>query len=123
MLFSFYKKARFRRNVSLRFRIHMRNNEANLLYAVKIFFNCGTLWYSKDDFVSFIVSDIDSIKNIIIPHFLQYPLRGTKYLDFLSFKEAFYIVDKKEHLLEDSLFKLSNISKGMNTGREYPVNV
>jgi len=116
------KRAKYGRNVSLRFRIQMLKNEADLLCAVKAFFNCGTLWYSKDDFVSFIVNDISSIKNIILPHFLQYPLRGTKHLDFLSFKEAFNIVDKKEHLLEDNLFKLSNISKGMNTGREYSIN-
>jgi LAGLIDADG endonuclease len=83
-----------------------------------LFFNCGILWhYHKDGTVRFRIHDFSSIKNILIPHFLKYPLRGTKYLDFLSFKEAFHIIESKEHLTEEGLNKLYKISKGMNTGR------
>ena len=116
-------RAKFKRNVGLRFQIRMLQNETELLKMVKLFFGCGVLYFGKDDFVAFAVQDISSIKNKIIPHFSKYPLRGTKYLDFLSFKEAFHIIESKEHLTEEGLNKLYNLSKGMNTGREFPVDV
>lgn len=50
-------------------------------------------------------------------------MRGTKYLDFISFKEAFYIIENKEHLMEEGMNKLYVLSIGMNTGREFPVDV
>ena len=63
---------------------------------VRSFFTCGTLWhYDKDGTVWFRIHDIYSTKNKLIPHFLKYPLRGTKYLDFISFKEAFYMFENK----------------------------
>lgn len=74
----------------------MLENETELLSHVRSFFNCGILWhYRKDNTVWFRVQDIYSIKNKIIPHFLKYPMRGTKHLDFLSFKEAFHIIESK----------------------------
>jgi hypothetical protein len=113
------KRVKFKRNVQLGFTIKMLENETELLSMVKSFFNCGVLWhYRKDGTVLFRVQDIYSIKNKIIPHFIKYPLIGTKYLDFISFKEAFHITESKEHLGEEGLNKLYALSKGMNTGRK-----
>ena len=36
----------------------------------------------------------------------KYPLIGTKYLDFMYFKEAFHIFVAKEHLKKEGLNKL-----------------
>lgn len=44
-------------------------------------------------------------------------------MDFLFFKEAFHIIENKEHLTEAGMNRLYNLSKGMNTGREFPINV
>lgn len=118
------KRTKFKRNVQLDFKIKMLENETELLSMIRSFFNCGILWhYRKDGTVWFRVQDISSIKNNIIPHFLKYPLRGTKYLDFLSFKKAFDIIERKEHLTEKGMNKLYNLSKGMNTGRDFTLNL
>jgi LAGLIDADG endonuclease len=84
----------------------MLNNEVELLRMVKSFFGCGVVRQNKNGTVDFEINDFISIKNILIPHFLKYPLRGTKYLDFISFKEASYIFIAKEHLKEESINKL-----------------
>jgi hypothetical protein len=73
--------------------------------------------------VRFRIQDISSITNKIIPHFSNYPLRGTKYLDFLAFKKALDIIKSKEHLTNEGLNKLYTLSKGMNTGREFTADV
>lgn len=112
-------RAKFKRNVGLSFRIRMLANETEMLNLVKDFFLCGYLYKDKSNFVIFAVQDIYSIKTKIIPHFMKYPLRGTKYLDFMSFKEAFDIIDKKEHLLEEGINKIYSIKKSMNSYREF----
>jgi hypothetical protein len=111
-------KAKFKFNVGLRFQIKMLKNEIELLNMVKYFFNCGVLYYGKDNTVAFTVQDFSSFKNIIIPHFLKYPLRGTKYLDFMSLKKAFDIIDKKEHLSKEGIDKCSFLSNNMNSYRK-----
>jgi hypothetical protein len=84
----------------------MLNNEVELLRMVKSFFGCGVVRQNKNGTVDFEINDFISIKNILIPHFLKYPLRGTKYLDFIYFKEASYIFIAKEHLKEEGINKL-----------------
>lgn len=115
-------KAKFKFSVGLRYKITMLENEVELLKMVQSFFDCGVLSQNRDGTVDFLVRDFSSISNIIIPHFLKYPLRGTKYLDFISFKEAFNIFDSREHLTEEGINKLNFISKNMNTYRKFPIN-
>jgi hypothetical protein len=118
------KKSKFKRSVRLEFTIKMLENETELLSMVKSFFNCGKLWhYPNDNSVRFRIQDIPSIKNKVIPHFLKYPLRGTKYLDFLVFKEVFDIIENKDHLTDEGLNKLYILSKSMNKSRKFSVNV
>lgn len=65
----------------------MLNNEVELLNMVKDYFGYG--YISVDDklgSLTFKVRNINSINKIIISHFSKFPLRGTKYLDFLSKK-------------------------------------
>ncbi len=90
------KGEKYKRNVHLGFTIKMLKNETVVLSMIKYYFNCGILWhYHKDGTVWLRLHDIYSIKNKIIPHYFKYPLRGSKYLDFMSFKEAFHIVESK----------------------------
>ena len=118
-----YNKITLKKNVSLSFRIEMLEDEIELLKMVKLFFDSGVLYYGKKGNVTFTIQDFSSIKDKIIPHFLKYPLRGTKYLDFISFKEAFHIIECKGHLTEEGFNKLYSLSKGMNTGRKFSIDV
>jgi hypothetical protein len=114
------KRAKYHINISLSFRITMLSNEILLLNMINNFFGCGYLSIeNKRGAVTFAVQDIFSIKNKIIPHFLKYPLRGTKYLDFMSFKKALYIIESNKHLTEDGINELYTISKNMNSYRKF----
>lgn len=106
-------------SANLEFTIRMSSNEIELLKMVKLFFGCGRLYHYKDNTVRFRIKDFSSIKNILLPHFLKYPLRGTKYLDFLSFEEASSIFDNKKHLTEEGINKLYLLKNGMNNQREF----
>lgn len=79
-------KAKFKVNIGLRFKITMLSNEIELFNIIKSFF-VMVLFHIIRIIVQ-IVRDVNNINNIIIPHFSNYPLRGTKYSDFLSFKKV-----------------------------------
>jgi hypothetical protein len=97
-------------------------NETELINMVKHFFGCGNILIGKDDSISFIVKDKDSINKYILPHFTQCPLRGTKHLDFLSFKKAADIINSKKHLTEKGINEIIEISNNMNNYREFTVD-
>jgi len=59
-------------------------NELELINKVKSYFGFGTVKIHKDGSVDFIVTDLPNILKIK-EHFIKYPLRGTKHLDFLDF--------------------------------------
>jgi LAGLIDADG endonuclease len=96
---SVYKKdkAKFKRVANIEFTIGMSEDETKLLEMVKSFFDCGVLRQNNNNngTVRFRVKDFSSIKNIIIPHFVKFPLRGTKYLDFYPLKRHFKFLKTK----------------------------
>lgn len=110
-------KAKHNINIGLRFKLTMLSNEIELLKELKLFFNCGFVSVNKDGTVDFLVRNIKSLNDIIIPHFVNYPLRGTKYLDFSDFKDAINLINNKEHLTKVGIDKLTKINIGMNSGR------
>jgi hypothetical protein len=54
----------------------MLNNEVELLKMVKSFFGCGNIRQNKNGITDFEINDFSSLKTILIPNFLKYPLRG-----------------------------------------------
>jgi hypothetical protein len=115
------KRAKYDINVSLRFKITMMTNETSLLYKIKSFFECGNIFLGKDGSISFEVKDIYSINKYIVPHFCNYPLRGTKYLDFITFKESVDIINCKEHLTIEGINQIIEMSINMNSYRKFSV--
>jgi hypothetical protein len=112
-------RAKYAITIGLRFKITMLSNETDLLKMVKSFFNCGSIYYNKDGSVDFLVRDIKSLSDIVVPHFIKYPLRGTKYLDFLDFKCALYLIKSKQHYTKEGLDELIKISLTMNSFRQH----
>ena len=116
------KRSKYGTYIGLRFKITMLTNETILITMVKNFFGCGNLQLGKNGTINFSICDIDSINKYVIPHFSNYPLRGTKYKDFLSFKEALYCINSKEHLTKNGLEKIIGLSYNMNSYREIDID-
>lgn len=66
--------------------------------------------------MSYRVSSIKEIMEVIIPHFLAYPLITQKQADFLLFKSIIELMNRKEHLTKEGLQKIVNIRASMNLG-------
>jgi len=97
------------------FSIELHNKDIIVLEKIKLFFNCGRHSNNKN-WTKFIVTDLKSINNIIIPHFEKYPLITQKQGDFLLWKSIIELMGKKEHLNIESLMEIIKIRASLNWG-------
>ena len=93
--------------VWLRFSIAQDSRDILLLKSLVKFFNCGYIaQYKNRKVCEFIVTKINDIIIYIIPFFDQYKIEGSKYNDYVKFKEAAILIKNKEHLTEKGLNKI-----------------
>jgi hypothetical protein len=61
---------------------------------------------------------IRSVKDlaVIIDHFDKYPLITQKQANYILFKQALELINRKEHLTSKGLQKIVNIRASMNNG-------
>ena len=99
------------------FSITLSNNDFEILESIKAYFGVGNLTISKTrDCSIYTVSSLEDLTNIIIPHFLKYPLITKKQIDFLLFQKVIELLNAKEHLTEEGLGKIVNIKASLNRG-------
>ncbi|VBB87383.1 Dod ND4L i1 grp IC protein (mitochondrion) [Podospora comata] len=85
--------------VWLRFSIAQDSRDILLLKSLVEFFNCGYIaQYKNRKVCEFIVTKINDIIIYIIPFFEKYKIEGSKYKDYVNFKEAAILIKNKEHL-------------------------
>ena len=102
-------------SASLRFSIAQDSRDLLLLRSLVEFFNCGYVTQYKNRKVcEFVTTKIKDIINYIIPFFDKYEIKGSKYNDYIKFKEAAFMIKNKEHLTEEGLTKIINLKNSMN---------
>jgi len=94
-------------NLNLRFRpkfeIVLDKDSKDVLIAIQHFFNCGTISKeNKDGSVNYVVSNLIDLKNIIIPHFLNYPVLFNKLHAFQLLCKIVKLMEFK-HQLRDKV--------------------
>jgi hypothetical protein len=102
---------------SQKFQIHLHIRDIELLYKIKDIIGYGNIYIdNKRNRVQYVVSDKDTLYNIIIPIFEEYPLLTLrKRLQYLSFKDILnkrYIKSSKIVIIESNNNNYNNnISK------------
>jgi len=101
--------------VWLRFSVAQDSRDLLLLKSIVRFFNCGYVsQYKNREVCEFVVTKINDIIIHIIPFFDEYQIKGTKYNNYLKFKQATVIIKNKEHLTEKGFNKIIDLKKSMN---------
>jgi hypothetical protein len=85
------------------------------LLQLQQFFGCG-LNRKNRKAATFIVTKLSDLINVIIPHFLNYPLFTQKAVDFRLFKQIILLMQNKKHLKTEGLEQIINIRASMNLG-------
>jgi len=104
--------------IQLVFKLTQHSRDVDLLNGIKDFFGCGRVENRKEEACDFTVTSFKAIEGKIIPFFINYPLMGSKALNFEDFNKVVEIMKAKGHLTEEGLIKIKNIKVGMNTGRQ-----
>jgi len=96
------------------FKVSQKSHSIDILYALKNFFNCGTVYIDnkKYDAYKFVVGNHQDIVNKVIPHFNKYPLVSSKHLDYVDFVEAVALFDNKARVKNRDL--IISIKQAMN---------
>jgi hypothetical protein len=99
--------------VKLSFQIGLHEKDLGLLKLIISYFGVGKISKLASNSVLYRVTSIDELK-VIIDHFDRYPLISYKYKDYLLFKQAFELVQKKEHFSVEGLRKIVAIKASIN---------
>jgi Cytochrome c oxidase subunit III/LAGLIDADG endonuclease len=97
--------------------LHIR--DIGVLYKIREFFNVGSVIVRVRNGKSTGIYSVGSIKdliNVIIPHFIKYPLITQKQADFILFSLAVNLLSNKEHLTKEGIYKILSIRSSMNKG-------
>ena len=99
------------RSCAFRFQINLHKDDINVLYYIHKTLGFGEV-RSYHDFSSFTVTRLKDIA-LLLKIFDQYPLQGSKWLNYRDFSKAFYLYQNSNRGAE-TLKDILNIKNGMN---------
>jgi hypothetical protein len=99
--------------VRLVFSITLHQKDYEILEKIKSYFGVGQIFFQGSNIV---VYRIQSIKHfsVLIDHFERYPLMTSKYSDYKLFKQAFQLIQRKEHLTQAGFQEILSTRAAMN---------
>ena len=117
-IISVYKRANAKNyTVKASFELGLHSKDLAILYRLKEFFGCGNVSIRQTrKAASFSVGDLDSLLNVIIPHFKKYSLLTQKKVDFDLWVKIVNLIYSKEHLTPEGLAKILELKSVLNRG-------
>lgn len=99
------------------FEINLHEKDKEILYKIQSYFGVGAIYLRPDRKKSvYRVSNVNYIKDVIIPHFTKYPLISKKHIDFLLWSEVIKLILNKDHLNKEGFSKILSYYASINTG-------
>nr|3QQY_A Chain A, Ribosomal protein 3/homing endonuclease-like protein fusion [Ophiostoma novo-ulmi subsp. americana] len=102
-------------STELGFQITLHNKDKSILENIQSTWKVGVIANSGDNAVSLKVTRFEDLK-VIIDHFEKYPLITQKLGDYMLFKQAFCVMENKEHLKINGIKELVRIKAKLNWG-------
>lgn len=103
--------------IRISFEINLHEKDKDILYKIQDFFGIGAIYHRSDRKKSvYRVTNVNYIKNVIIPHFINYPLVSKKAIDFSLWSEAIKLILNKEHLTKQGFMQILSLYASINRG-------
>ena len=114
-----FNSYKIKKQVTCIFHIAQDNRNMELFKLFSKFFNCGTVYerLNSSKRCDFVVQDINLLITNILPHFNIYPILNIKYEDYICFKKVLEIIQLKQHLTQEGLYKINKLRLEMNLNR------
>jgi LAGLIDADG endonuclease len=101
--------------VTPNFSIHIHIKDIALLESIRDTLSVGKVRKNSSSTAVFRVDNIQEIQ-VIVDHFIRYPLIGFKVSDFLLFKQCYDLIKQKQHLTPEGLEKIVALKYNLNKG-------
>jgi hypothetical protein len=103
------------------FHITQKYHSAEVLYAIKDYFNCGIIKVcsKQNKTLNYQINSFKDIHSKLIPFLDKNPLLTSKQLNYLTFKKAINMLINGEHLTIKGIEELKALAKEMNTNRTF----
>ena len=111
--FRYDKKYKTKWRISPCFQIKLHVKDIALLNKFKKTLGVGTITTDSSNSACYNVWSVKDLQ-IIVDHFVKYPLITWKLCDFLLFKQCFEIIMKGEHLTEKGLLEIISLKSSLN---------
>jgi LAGLIDADG endonuclease len=103
-----------KKTVQLKFEIIQHISCKELIDKIYSYFNCGTIYISKDKHVRYSVASINDLNCFIIPFMRKHTLLSYKANHYSIFIKVLEMISNKEHLSEEGLKKIIDLAYNMN---------
>ena len=99
------------------FEINLHIKDVDILYKIQSFFGVGAVYLrAYKNIAVYRVSNIEYLRDIIIPHFNNYPLITQKSIDFNLWCKVIQIILNKEHLNKSGFLTILTYYASINRG-------
>ncbi|KAF8805812.1 homing endonuclease, partial [Phlegmacium glaucopus] len=99
------------------FEIYLHIKDVDILYKIQSFFGVGNVYLrAYKNIAVYRVSNIEYLRDIIIPHFNNYPLITQKSIDFNLWCKVIQIILNKEHLNNKGFLTILTYYASINRG-------
>ena len=105
------------KKIQLEFNLSQHARDEELMKAIANYLKVGSVSLNRNAFVFRVVNFSELTENIL-PLFINYPIQGIKYFDYLDFLKAVQIIKNKSHLTLEGLEEIQKIKEGMNSRRD-----
>jgi hypothetical protein len=100
-----------------RMAISLHKKDLDTLKCIQAYFNDkGSLIKHGEDSLQYVITSIDQLSTLVIPHFDNYSLISQKYADYLLFRKAVLLIKNKEHLTIKGIQEIVSIKASINKG-------
>lgn len=120
---SFFVSFKNNKRITVNYTIIQDSDSKSVLTEVKDYFNCGEVYDLKSRAARFQVENLTDLTNIIIPHFMKYPLKTNKIEHFKIFCKVCELLLLNDHKTEEGYIKIIELAYDMNNngkGRKLP---
>jgi hypothetical protein len=117
---SFSLRARLHVRLEVRpsFSLSLNEKDRRLLSDLQAFFGCGWIRPSRSDRTyKYEVRSISDLVSVVLPHFVRFPLKGSKAGSFYSFALVCQMIEQGDHLERHGLEDIVRIAYQMNLGK------
>ncbi len=99
------------------FTVVQHSRDVKVLHALKAYFGCGVVRVNHGERMAYRVRGTEHLIGKIVPFFMEHPLKTSKNIDFLKFRDVLLLMKQGKHLTEEGLEMIRGIAKQMNRGR------